>query len=197
MTDDAIPGDVGETRLERLVAGSVTWDEAKELLHVWPKETDRFQQVIAILQKRVPWKDKILMRISDHVFIVRTDDGRRVSKCECGQEFGDYRINWKFGCNIFVRKTQSDLAKIYRGWQGQPDPDVIEVREFYCPQCSTQLAVENLPPGYPVLFEIMPDLDTFYREWLGEPLSDEDPSWYQDKTWELTAEWANEANTKR
>jgi acetone carboxylase gamma subunit len=48
-----------------------------------------------------------------------------------------------------------------------------------------------------VLFEIMPDLDTFYREWLEEPLSDEDPSWYQDKTWELAAEWANEANTRR
>jgi acetone carboxylase gamma subunit len=197
MTDEAMPGDVVETQLERLVSGTVTWDEAKELLHVWPKESDRFQKVIAILQKRVPWKDKILMRISDHVFIVRTDDGRRISKCECGHEFGDYRINWKFGCNIFVRKTENDLAKVYRGWQGQPDPDVIEVREFYCPQCATQLATENLPPGYPVLFEIMPDLDTFYREWLEEPLSDEDPSWYQDKTWELAAEWANEANTKR
>jgi acetone carboxylase gamma subunit len=197
MADEATSGDVGETQLERLIAGKVTWEEAKELLHVWPKEPDRFQKVLAILQKKVPWKDKILMRISDHVFIVRTDDGRRVSKCECGHEFGDYRINWKFGCTIYVRKTESDFAAVYRGWQGQPDPDVIEVREFYCPQCAAQLATENLPPGYPVLFEMMPDLDTFYREWLGTPLPDENQSWYEDKTWELTAEWAKKATTKR
>jgi len=197
MADDTRPSAGGGTPLERLVAGTITWEEAKELLHEWPKAPDRFQKVLAILQEKVPWNDKILMRISDHVFIVRTADGRRVSKCECGHEFGDYRINWKFGCNVYVRKSDSDFAKVYKGWQGQPDPEVIEIREYYCPDCATQLATENLPPGYPVLFEMMPDLDMFYREWLGTPLSDENQNWYQDKTWELTAEWATEANSKR
>ncbi|MHB8896892.1 MAG: acetone carboxylase subunit gamma, partial [Candidatus Geothermincolia bacterium] len=36
--------------------------------------------------------------------------------------------------------------------------------------CVTQLEVEAVPPGYPVIFDFQPDLDTFYREWLGKEI---------------------------
>ncbi len=39
-----------------------------------------------------------------------------------------------------------------------------------CPGCRTQLEVEAVPPGYPVIFDFEPDLETFYREWLGREL---------------------------
>ncbi|MFA4837833.1 MAG: acetone carboxylase subunit gamma, partial [Dehalococcoidia bacterium] len=66
----------------------------------------------------------------------------------------------------------------------------VEMREFYCPGCLAQLAVEVLPKGYPPLFDMLPDLDTFYREWLGKPLPDERPDWFQDKSPDLIAQWA-------
>ncbi len=51
---------------------------------------------------------------------------------------------------------------------------------------------EVVPPGYPPIFEMLPDLDSFYREWLGQPLPDESPDWFADKTLEKPAEWARE-----
>jgi len=39
---------------------------------------------------------------------------------------------------------------------------------FYCPGCYTVLEVEAVPPGYPILHDFQPDLETFYSEWLGE-----------------------------
>jgi acetone carboxylase gamma subunit len=80
---------------------------------------------------------------------------------------------------------------------GCPEPGWQEVREFFCP-CpnAEQLAVEVVPPGYPVIFEMLPDLDTFYREILGKPLPDEAPEWYADKTSEVTAQWAGKAESE-
>ena len=60
-------------------------------------------------------------------------------KCDCGQEFADYRINWKLSCRMRLRGTMKE-------------------------------AVPN------------PDLDTFYRKWLGQPLLDESPDCFMDKT---------------
>jgi acetone carboxylase gamma subunit len=54
------------------------------------------------------------------------------------------------------------------------------------------LGVEVVPLGYPVIFEMLPDLDTFYREWLGQPLPDERPDWFQDRTLDVPAQWAKE-----
>jgi acetone carboxylase gamma subunit len=34
----------------------------------------------------------------------------------------------------------------------------------------TQLEVEAVPPGYPVVFDFLPDIDTFYEKWLGKPV---------------------------
>lgn len=30
--------------------------------------------------------------------------------------------------------------------------------------------VEAIPPGYPVVFDFLPDLETFFRDWLGMEL---------------------------
>ena len=69
----------------------------------------------------------------------------------------------------------------------------MTLREYYCPSCATQLAVEVVPPGYPPVFDMLPDLDSFYRNFLAAPLDDESPEWYEDRTNQLTAGWMKEA----
>ena len=32
--------------------------------------------------------------------------------------------------------------------------------------CFTLLDVESVPPGYPTIFNFLPDIDTFYENWL-------------------------------
>ena len=176
--------------LKLLVEGKLDWEEVKRLIHLSPKDKDRFWKYLDVLQEKVPRKDKILLRISDHLYIVAKKGGDRVVKCDCGHEFGDYRANWKLSCRIYVRKTLEEMAEVVSVQEAMPYPELVEIREFYCPGCFAQLGVEIVPMGHPVLFEILPDLDTFYRVWLEKPIEDEKPAWFTDKTWELTAKWA-------
>jgi len=46
----------------------------------------------------------------------------------------------------------------------------MEIREYICPTCATLLEVESVPPGWPVIFDFLPDLESFYEVWLGRPL---------------------------
>ena len=88
-----------------------------------------------------------------------------------------------------VKTTLREFEQVYYPPAAAPEPEWNEIREFYCPGCLTQLAVEVVPPGYPLIFEMLPDLDRFYREFLGRPLEDEDTGWYADQTYQKTAEW--------
>ena len=95
--------------LKRLVEGTLHWEEVKKAIRLSPKDSDRFWKYLEVLQEKVPWDDKILLRISDHLYIVAKEDGSRITKCDCGYEFGDYRINWKLGCKVYVRKTDEEI----------------------------------------------------------------------------------------
>ena len=133
------------------------------------KDPDRFDRMVEILQDRVPWDDRILLPYGIHLFIVEKADGARVVKCDCGHEFGDYHENWKLQSQIFVRDSDELLQEIYPAMM-HALPDWMELREFYCPGCYALLEVEAVPPGYPVVFDFLPDLETFYRDWLGREL---------------------------
>jgi len=150
-----------------LVSGNLPWNQTKRIMSAY-KDEDRFFKVIAVLQERVTWKERILLPISEHLFIVQAKKGR-VTKCECGHEFGDYRRNWKLAANINVRDTEKSLREIYPN-SDIPDPGWMEIREFMCPSCGTIHEVEACAPGYPVLHEFEPDLDGFYSDWLKQPL---------------------------
>ena len=176
--------------LRLLVEGKLDWEEVKKVLRLRPKDADRFWKYLEVLQTKAPWKDKILLRISEHLYIVAKEGGGRIVKCDCGQEFGDYRINWKLSCRVYVRRTVEQMAEVVATEEAIPNPDLVEIREFYCPGCFALLGVEQVPVGYPPVFEMLPDLDTFYREWLGKPLPDEQPGWFQDRTLEKPAQWA-------
>ena len=153
-----------------LVSGQLPWPQTKRIMSAY-KDEDRFFKVLAVLQERVSWKEKILLPISDHLFIVQGKKAR-VTKCECGHDFGDYRKNWKLKANISVRNTENSLREIYPN-NDIPDPSWMEIREFICPSCGTLHEVEACAPGYPILHEFEPDIEGFYSDWLKQPLPKE------------------------
>ena len=156
-------------QLERLIDGELPWDEQKAIIS-GRKDLDRFNNVIEIFQTRLGWKEKILLPLHEHLFIV-AKDGQRIVKCDCGYEFGDYSTNWKTKCRIRVRDTAEDINKLYPKYMGS-DPEWMELREYFCPGCFTLLDTESVPPGYPVIFNFLPDIDTFYEKWLGTKAPD-------------------------
>ncbi len=150
-----------------LASGRLPWPQTKRIMSAY-KDDDRFFKFIAVLQERVAWRDPILLPIGDHLFIVQ--HGRqRITRCECGRSFGNYRRNWKLAANIRIRDSARTLREIYPN-SDLPDPRWMEIREFICPQCGTLHEVEACAPGYPIVHDFEPDLEGFYRDWLGRPL---------------------------
>ncbi|MBK7978027.1 MAG: acetone carboxylase subunit gamma [Deltaproteobacteria bacterium] len=173
------------TEIEKLVDGRLPWPRVQEIMKD-SKDTDRFHKWVEILQSRVSWRERILLPIGPNLFIVQK--GReRIVKCRCGHELGDYRVNWKLSALIHIRDTPEELAAVYRGSE-QPDTAWTQLREYYCPGCGGQLEVEAVPRGCPPDFEFLPDLDTFYRDWLGKPLPNEVE--FVDKTLETVKTWS-------
>jgi len=170
--------------LRDLYDGVLPWHKTFEIMSK-PKDGDRFDKYVAILQERVAYDEKILMPLGDHLNVV-DKDGERIVKCDCGFEFGDWRRNWKLSALIFSRDDAAKLEEVYPGLKC-PNPDLCEVREFTCPDCSSLLKVEAVPAGHPIIFDALPDIDAFYREWLGRPLPDEKE--FEDRTYEITKEW--------
>ncbi len=155
--------------LERMIDGKLSWDELKPIIS-GRKDPNRFDMIIQILQERVPWSEKIILPLHEHLYIV-AKDGQRIVKCDCGHEFGDYRENWKIKCRVRVRDTVEEIEEIYPRHMGS-DPEWIELREYFCPGCFTLLDVEAVPPGYPTIFNFLPDIDVFYEKWLGKKAPD-------------------------
>ena len=139
--------------------GKLSWHVLKGIMSS-EKDEDRFEKYLDILQDRIGWEEKILVPIAEHLFVVSKGNDRIV-KCECGHEFGDYRVNWKLKALIYVRDTEEKLDEIFEGLH-KPDKRWNVIREYYCPGCAAQLEVEAVPPGYPILFDFLPDIDGFY-----------------------------------
>ncbi|HBQ95347.1 MAG TPA: acetone carboxylase subunit gamma [Sulfobacillus sp.] len=159
--------DENKKTVQALISGELPWAEMKDLMS-GTKDPERFRVVRSILQSMVPFPEKILLPLTPHLFIVQKQS-ERIVKCDCGYEFGDYRTNWKYFSRVRVRDSEESLKSLYHPDQGV-DPQWMELREFYCPGCFRLLETEAVPPGSPVVFDFQPDLDSFYRIWLKEPL---------------------------
>jgi acetone carboxylase, gamma subunit len=134
------------------------------------KDPARFDIYLELLQERAPWDERIVLPYGEHMCIVSAGDGRYVIKCfHCGHEFCEHTENWKLEALIHVRDTEEELLEIYpRMMHG--DPAWEEIREYFCPGCCAQLEVEAVPPGYPPVHDFLPDLEGFYKDWLGREL---------------------------
>lgn len=154
--------------LERLWEGNLSPEELRTIQSQF-KDRERFRSFLEYCQRSVPWKDRILLPLQPHLFIVQKQDGGRVIKCDCGHEFCDHSQNWKLEACIFVRDSDEALQEFYPPLM-HCDPSWMEMREFTCPGCFSLLEVELAPPGYPILHDYQPDLEVFWRDWLGEDL---------------------------
>jgi len=155
--------------LERMINGTLSWDELRVIIS-GNKDADRFDKILDILQDNVAWPEKIILPLHEHLYIVLKDN-HRIVKCDCGQEFGDYKINWKTKCRIRIRDTFETIEELYPKDMGC-DPNWQELREYLCPGCFSLLDVEAVPPGYPTIFNFLPDIDNFYEKWLGKKAPD-------------------------
>ena len=178
---------VNKGLMKKLADGKISDDDVMEMRRMVKKDHKRFWTYLEVLQEGVSWGEKILMRLNDHLYIVAKGDSERVVKCDCGYEYGDYRANWKLNTDLRVRETQEQIDEVYFPAIAAPEASWMEVREYFCPGCTAQLAVEIVPSGYPMIFEALPDLDRFYREYMSQPLSDESTEWFQNRTAEETA----------
>jgi acetone carboxylase gamma subunit len=178
--------DFHKADIEKLIDGVLPWPATQDMLKS-PKDEDRFDKYVEIMQDRVDFDDPILLPLTPQLFIVASKDEGRVVKCKCGHGFGDYRVNWKLSALINVRDDEESMREIYRGRE-MPDPTWIQLREYICGGCGAQLEVEAVPRGCPPDFDFLPDLDTFYSEWLGRPLPDKVA--FEDKTLDRVKEWS-------
>ena len=151
--------------LERMLEGDLPWEQLKPII-ADQKDPNRFDMIMEILQEKLKWKEQIILPLHEHLYII-SKGGERIVKCDCGYEFGDYKINWKTKCRIRVRDSFEQIEELYPKDMGS-DPEWEELREFYCPGCFSLLDVEAVPPGYPVIFNFLPDIDKFYEKWLGK-----------------------------
>ncbi len=132
------------------------------------KDADRFDKYVALLQERVAWDDPIVLPCGEGLSVVRVG-GELVIRCDCGHDFCRFDRNWKMEALVYVRDTDEKLREVYPK-MAHADPEWTELREFYCPSCARQLEVEAVPPRYPVIHEFLPDVEGFYRGWLGREL---------------------------
>ena len=155
--------------LEALLDEKLSRHEVKDIQSGY-KDADRFEKWLAVLQRRVPYEDPIVMPAGEGLNIVkRRSDGEMVYRCDCGHDFCPHNRNWKLDAVVYVRDTEEKLLEAYPRMAG-PDPALQHVREYYCPACARQLEVEALPPGYPVVHDFLPDIGGFYSGWLGREL---------------------------
>jgi len=157
------------SKIVDLIDGNIDRETLHQMLST-PKDTDRFEQYISILQERVPWEDKIILPLGPKLYIVQEKGTNRwVTKSESGYVFGDWRENWKLNAVVYVRDTQDKLDEIYpelmapsEGWQ--------TIREYYDPLSGDLLEVEAPTEWYPVIHDFEPDIEAFYTQWLGLPV---------------------------
>ena len=130
------------------------------------KDTDRFGKWLQVLQARVPYPEPIVLPLGEGLNVVRAADGALVTRCDCGHDFCGPDRNWKMDAVVNVRDSVEALREVFPQ-MAHCDPEWMELREFHCPSCARQLEVECSPAGYPVVHEFLPDIEGFYRGWLG------------------------------
>jgi acetone carboxylase gamma subunit len=162
-------GRLDRDTLAALVDETLTRREVKDIQSGY-KDPDRFDKWLSVLQERVTYQDPIVLPAGEGLNIVRrSSDGELVYRCDCGHDFCVHNRNWKMDALVYVRDSEEAILEVYPKMAG-PDPELQQIREYYCPGCARQLEVEALQPGYPVVHEFLPDIEGFYSGWLGRDI---------------------------
>jgi len=142
-----------DAALRDLLEGTIDPDQLRDLQR--KKDSHRFLRARQIEQDRVPWSDRILVPLQEHLYVVDSEP-TPIVKCFCGHEFGDYQRNWKESALVYERDPQD--GEVFAAPRGA-SKDWVVLREFYCPRCGAQLDVEVCPSIYPFVQNFIPNLD--------------------------------------
>ena len=154
--------------IEGLLRHELAWPDLFKLMRD-PKSENRFDLMIAIVQKMVTWDDPILLPLGENLFIVNKK-GKAIIKTRAGAELCAWNENWKMKCRVIIRNKLSDLKKVFPAEHLTIDPTLVELREWICPKSGMLLDVDCVPPTYPVEIDFSPDLKAFYEDWLKRKL---------------------------
>ena len=156
-------------QVAHLVEGTLDWETTLRMLSM-PKDQGRFGQYLDALQAKVSFPHLIVLPLGPLLYIVQSAKTKEwVTQCDCGHVFGDYRENWKLNAAIYVRDTEEAMTEVYPKLMA-PDTQWQAYREYYCPTCGTMHDVEAPTPWYPVIHDFEPDIEAFYKDWLGLPV---------------------------
>lgn len=76
----------------------------------------------------------------------------------CNRALIDAEENYKKGCLVYKRDPREVHNPVYQAeFNFAPDPNWVNILEFYCPGCGVQVETEYLPPGHPITHDI--DID--------------------------------------
>lgn len=91
---------------------------------------------------------------------------------KCNYVIGSARENYKEGLLVYARDPREIHRPIINAdeydFTFAPDPDWVNIVEYYCPSCATQIEVDYLPPGHPPLHDIELDIDSLKKKYAKE-----------------------------
>jgi acetone carboxylase, gamma subunit len=86
----------------------------------------------------------------------------------CSHDVGPARGNYKEGLLVHARDPREIHKPILDAsyeFTFAPDPKWVQIVEYYCPSCGTQMEVEYLTPGHPPLHDMEFDIDALKAQW--------------------------------
>ena len=86
----------------------------------------------------------------------------------CDHDIGPARGNYKEGLLLHARdprEIHKPILDTSYEFTFAPDPKWVQIVEFYCPSCGTQVEVEYLTPGHPPLYDMEFDIDALKAQW--------------------------------
>jgi len=110
----------------------------------------------------MPSQDEKRVRVTEYLDL---DLERELWLCNrCGYEIGTARDNYKKGCLVYDRDPSEIHNRILGGsCSFYPDPEWVRYLEFYCPGCGAMIDVQPLPPGHPIIHDILIDIDNLKK----------------------------------
>ena len=87
----------------------------------------------------------------------------------CDHVIGSARGNYKEGLLVYNRDPEDIHPHVidpekYR-FTYCPDKEWVNILEFYCPSCGTQIEVEYTMPGHEPLYDMEVDVDALKEQW--------------------------------
>ena len=96
--------------LAQLKDGKLPFDKVHAMMSGF-KNSDRFEKMLRLWQESVTWSDPIILPLSEHLFVVRKPDGKRVIKSKWGYEYCEAHQNGIVKANEYRSFSAWNLAE--------------------------------------------------------------------------------------